>query len=333
MEHPNYGLTNAELIEYLGLPQDTITNLQTAQGEEYQAVKNQFLNAIVNKIVYQRVDSGEFTNPFKKYDGFPVRYGDTIENIFVPPAKGYKFNKDATNPFAKKKPTVSALYAVINYEQQYKVTIEDALLRRACLNDYGFMNLVDYIIGSLAKGMDLDEYFATLAMLNNADNFADGFQEIERGADESQTAAKITKQIVNDVDAFTLPMTANNKMRQLNPSKRTDVMLIIKYDIANSINLDFLTGVFNLSKVDLIDRIVKVDSFQVMDEETQQLVGEDIDFMLVDTKGFDNHVALQDGGMIYNPEGKYTNHYTNLWKIIAFKSWFNARAYKLVDQA
>lgn len=335
MEHPNYGLTNAELIEYLGLPESTIEALQTAQGEEYQAVKNQFLNSIVNKIVYQRVESGEFTNPFKKYDGFPVRYGDTIENIFVPPAKGYKFNPDATNPFAKKKPTVKALYATINYEQQYKVTIEDALLRRACLNDYGFMNLVDYIIASLAKGMDLDEYFATLAMLNNEDIFADGIQTITRGSDDAQTAAKITKQIVNDVDAFALPMTANNKMRQLNPSKRSDVLLIIKYDLANSINLDFLTGVFNLSKVDLIDRIVKVDSFQVWDEEANEgagaLVGEDIDFMIIDTKGFDNHVALQDGGMIYNPEGKYTNHYTNLWKIIAFKQWANARAYKLAD--
>lgn len=335
MEHPNYGLTNAELIEYLGLPESTIEALQTAQGEEYQAVKNQFLNSIVNKIVYQRVESGEFTNPFKKYDGFPVRYGDTIENIFVPPAKGYKFNPDATNPFAKKKPNVKALYATINYEQQYKVTIEDSLLRRACLNDYGFMNLVDYIIASLAKGMDLDEYFATIAMLNNKDIFADGFQTITRGSDDAQTAAKITKQIVNDVDAFALPMTANNKMRQLNPSKRSDVLLIIKYDLANSINLDFLTGVFNLSKVDLIDRIVKVDSFQVWNEEANEgagaLVGEDIDFMLIDTKGFDNHVALQDGGMIYNPEGKYTNHYTNLWKIIAFKQWFNARAYKVAD--
>lgn len=329
--HPNYGLTNAELIEYLELPSDTIDLLKTAQGEEYTAVKNQFLNAIVNKIAYQRVEAGEFTNPFKKYDGFPVNYGDTIENIFVPPAKGYKFNPDATNPFAKKKPTVKALYASINFEQQYKVTIEDALLRRACLNEYGFMNLVDFIIGSLAKGMDLDEYFATLAMLNNEEIFADGFEEIERGADDSQTAAKVTEKIVNAVDAFALPMTANNKMRQLNPSKRSDILLIIKYDLLNSINLDFLTGVFNLSKVDLINNIVKVDSFQVLDEESQELVGEDIDFMLIDTKGFDNHVALQDGGMIYNPEGKYTNHYTNLWKIISFKYWFNARAYKLVD--
>ena len=336
-DHPNYGLTNAELIEYLNLPEDIIESIQTAQGTEFQAVKNQFIEAIVNKIVYQKIDSGEFTNPFKKFDSFPVNYGDTIENIFVPPAKGYKFNADATNPFAKKKPSAKALYATINYEMQYKVTIEDALLRRAALNEYGFMSLVNYFIGSLAKGMDLDEYFATLGMLNNEDIYADGFEEITKGVDDAQTAATITKKIVDAVDAFTLPMTANNAMHQLNPSKRSDIMLIIKYDLANSINLDFLTGVFNLSKVDLISNIVKVDSFQVAETteeggvETTTLVGEDIDFILIDTRGFDNHVALQDNGMLYNPEGKYTNHYTNLWKIISFKYWFNARAYKLVE--
>ena len=335
-EHPNYGLTNTELIKYLELPEDIIDALKTEQGTSFSATANQFISAIVNKIVYQRVEAGSFTNPFKKYDGYPVNYGDTIENIFVPPAKGYKFNPDATNPFSKKKPTVQALYATINFEMQYKVTIEDALLRRACLSEYGFMNLIDYILASLKKGMDLDEYFATIGMLNNPDIFADGIEEIEKGADDAQTAAKVTKKIVDTVSAFTLPMTANNKLHQLNPSRRSDCLLVIKYDLYNSINLDFLTGVFNLDKVDLVNNIIIVDSFQVAQDDGQipaglELVGEDIDFMLLDTNGFDNHVALQDNGMIYNPEGKYTNHYTNLWKIISFKYWHNARAFKLVD--
>ena len=333
-DHPNYGLTNAELIKYLELPESIIEALQTQQGSEFTATANQFLSAIVNKIVYQRVEAGSFTNPFKQYDGYPVRYGDTIENIFVPPAKGHKFNPDATNPFAKKKPTVKALYATINYEMQYKVTIEDALLRRACLSEYGFMNLIDYILGSLKQGMDLDEYFATLGMLNNEAIYADGFEEITKGSDDAQTASIVTKKIVDTVSAFGLPMTANNAMHVLNPSAKYDILLVIKYDLLNSINLDFLTGVFNLSKVDLLSRIVTVDSFQVAQDDGNdglELVGEDLDFIIFDTRGFDNHVALQDNGMIYNPEGKYTNHYTNLWKIISYKYWFNARAFKLVD--
>lgn len=332
--YPNngVGLTNAELIEYLELPADTITKLTTAQGSEYEAVSNQFLEALHNKVLYQTVASMNFTNPFKQFDSFPINYGDTIENIFVEMPKGYAFNKDATDPFTKVVPSVKALYATINYEMQYATTIEDKLLRRACLSEYGFMGLIDSILGQLSKAMSLDEYFATIAMLNNKDLFANGFEEITVDSDATKKAKTITETIVNTVSAFKLPMTTNNKLGVMQVSNPSDVLLIIKYGLLNSINLDYLTGVFNLSKVDLVKRIIEVDGFKVAKDDGS-LVGEDIDFMLIDTKGFDMHTALQDGGMIYNPKGKYTNHFYNLWKIMSYKYFFNARAFKLKTSA
>ena len=334
--YPNQGLTNSELIKYLSLPEDIIDALATEQGATYTAKANEFLEALFNKVLYQTVTSADFSNPFKKYDGFPVNFGDTIENIFVEIPKGYKYDKDATDPFARANPAVKTLYASINYEMQYESTIYDSLLRRACLNEYGFMNLIDTILGALAKAVSIDEYFATIKMLANADLFAEGIEEVEKGATDSDTAAIVTKKIVDTVSAFQLPMTANNKagvMTCCNPDK---VLLVIKYGLLNSINLDFLTGVFNLSKVDLVKHIIPVDGFQISqwDSTTEKYVleGEDsIDFMLLDTDAFDMHTALQDGGMIYNPKGKYTNHFMNLWKIVSFKYFYNARAFKLVE--
>ena len=125
--------------------------------------------------------------------------------------------------------------------------------------------------------------------------------------------------------------TVNNKLGVLNPSRDSDILLVIKKEVYNSINLDYLTGVFNLTKVDLIKNIIVVDGFQTIMKEvvtednttTYELAveGEDLDFIILDTRGMDNHVALQDGGLIYNPEGKYTNHYYNLWKIVSFKQF------------
>lgn len=335
--YPNTGLTNDQLLEYLELPADTLTKLATAQGDQYVAKSNQFLDALFNKVLYQSVASMEFANPFKKYDGFPINFGDTIENIFVEMPKGYTFDKDATDPFTKYTPSVKTLYSTINYELQYATTIQDSLLRRACLSEYGMMNLIDTILNQLSKAMNLDEYKGTLAMLNNANLFAKGFEKVEyeAGATDADKAKLLTKTIVNTASAFQLPMTANNKLNVEQVSKPSDVMLIIKYGLYDSINLDYLTGVYNLQKVDLISNIVKVDGFQVAKpgELTSTLVGEDIDFMIIDTKGFDMHTALQDGGMIYNPKGKYTNHFYNLWKIMSFKYFYNARAFKLSQKA
>lgn len=327
---PNNGLTNEELVEYLELPDTIIEDLKTAQGSQFQAVSNQFLEPLFNKVIYQAVEQMDFSNPFKKYDSYPVQFGDTIENIFVETPKGYKFNKDATDPFTKVKPTVKTLYATINYEMQYETTIEDSLLRRAVLNRYGFMNLIDSILRSLEQAATNDEYFATIGMLNNENIFAEGFQDVKRGTSNEETAKIITEKVVDTMSSFTLPMTSNNKLNVLHTTRDSDVLLIIKYKLLNMINLDYLSGVYNLSKVDLVKNIIVVDSFQVAGEDGS-LQGEDIDFMVIDTRGFDNHVALQDGGMIYNPKGKYTNHFYNLWKIISFKYFYNARAFKLVD--
>lgn len=325
------GITNLELLKFMELPADTVEKLQTAQGSEYTAAANEFLDALYNKVVYQTVADATFTNPFKKYDGFPVNWGDTIENIFVEMPKGYKFNPDATNPFAKAKPSVKALYAAINYELQYKTTIEDSLLRRACLSEYGFMQIIDTILGNLQKSMSMDEYFAQLCMFNNADIYAGGFETLSVDADASVRAKQVTEKIIDVVSDFKLPKDVNNKVGVLNPSRDSDILLVIKKEVYNSINLDYLTGVFNLSKVDLIKNIIVVDGFQTILTTEGELVvnGTDLDFIIVDTKGMDNHVCLQDGGLIYNPEGKYTNHYYNLWKIVSFKQFYNARAFKL----
>lgn len=334
VSYPNNGLTNSELIKYLELPEDIIDDLKTLQGNEFTAKANEFLTALYNKVVYSRVFAMDFTNPFRKYEGYPINYGDTIENIFVEVPKGYEYDKDATDPFGRVNPVVKAFYTSINMRMQYETTVYDVQLRQACLNQYGFMNLIDAILSALSKAVNIDEYFATITLLNNADLYKGGFTELEKGADDAQTAAKVCKEIVNTVSAFKHPMTANNKAGVMQVSPESRLIVIMKYGLKNSINMDYLTGLFNLDKVGEIPEIITVDGFQVAQDdghEGLELVGDDIDFVVMDSDAFDMHTALRDGGMIYNPKGLYTNHFYNLWKIMSIKLFYNMKAFKLVD--
>lgn len=334
-------LTNSELISALGLPADVLTKLQTEQGTTFSATANQVIEAIVNKIVYQKVHSMSFSNPFKQFEGYAVKFGDTIENIFVDVPTGYTFDKDATDPFTKYVSNVKALYATINFEMQYPTTIQDSLLRRAALNEGGLMNLVSEIVSRMGQRKDIDEYQATVYMLNNADIYAGGFETLDVSgyATELEKYKAITTKIVDVVADFALPSMENNKLGVLNATPREDCVVVIKQEILNHINLDFLAGVFNLSKVDLIKRIIPVRNFRVVKpgdetadpEVDPSAVGEDLAFVVLDARGFDIHSALEDSGMIYNPKGKYTNHFTNDWKIISYKYFYNARAFKLKE--
>lgn len=340
----NENMTNLELVQYVGLPDDILEDLAVAQGAEWQAKSNQFIEAICNKIVYQTVDMFGWENVFKKFDSFPVNYGDTIENIYVETPEGYQFDKDATDPFTKKENLVKVLYATINYEMQYQATIQDTLLRRAVLTEYGLINLVNSILASLTTAKNVDEYFATIRMLNNPVLYGNStgagteldpkqFAELEVSGTDANKAKQVADKIVDVVSSFQLPSRDHNALGILNASSASNILLIIKRTLLNKINLDYLTGVFNLQKVDIIKNIITVDSFQVKTEgeNADTTYGDDIDFIIMDTRCFDNHVALQDGGMIYNPKGKYTNHFLNLWKIISFKYFYNAEAYKVVE--
>lgn len=331
--------SNEQLVKSLALPEDTLTLLRTAQGEEFQVVKNKFLTALFNKISQVYVDMLDAENPFARFYGRPIKYGDTIENIFVETPEGYDFNNNPNkvenggSPFKKALPSVKTLYATLNFQQQYKTTISDVEIRRAAYNPEGFSDLISRIIGSLPVSATLDRYFAVIAMLGNENIYADGIEQVEVTA---QTRASIaTKKLVSAYTNMKFPNTKNNKMGVLNRTPLDRLLLVIKQDVLNDINLDYLAGVYNLDKVDLIKKIIPIESFAVTYRNTEgELVTteDNIDFVMLDTKGLDLHNALEDSGLLYNPEELYTNHFYNVWDIISYKYFYNARAYKLVTE-
>lgn len=329
-------LSNTEITKFIGIPESVYNDLKSAEVDTFVAAANEFIPALLNKLVYQKVNYISFTNPFKKFDGEPVPFGDGIENVFVDPPIGYKFGTDGDDPFKSYPNNVKTLYTSINYQMQYPLTISRVQLRKAVLNEYGLSNLVNALARGLETAKSIDEYLATVIMLNNKDIYAKGFEELDVvGQTKAQIAKTVTDTIVNTVSDMALPSIDNNKLGIKAVTPRQKCLLIIKDKLYNSLNLDFLQGVFNLSKVDLIGNIIPVRSFMAVvntssgNDLTPTAKGDDIDFIIIDEDGFDNHVALEDSGSIYNPKNKKWNTFVDLWKIISYKYGYQARAFKL----
>lgn len=327
-------LKNGQILSWAGISPEVYTALQIAEGEEFAANKNAFLNKLINKIAETRIYKASVRNIFSKYDSFEIKYGDTIENIFVDIPMGYDYDitKAGTNLLAPVKPQVDVLYATMNYQKQYKITVYDTQIRMAVRNEYGLQRLVEYLIASMYDAADLDEYFATIAMLSSMETmYANGFETVDTTSTAIGKTA--TDKIIDVVASFKYPNKTNNVKRFINPSSQSDILLLIKESTLRKINLDFLAGVFNLDKVDLINNIVSVESFVVPvynpETGTTEYKGTDLDFVIIDTRGFDFHLALNTSGLFYNPEGLFTNHYHNRWRLFNYKLWFNARAFKL----
>lgn len=326
-------MTNEEIINGLSLPADVVQGLASSETEIYNQTMNAFLPQVLNKIVYQRLfKMSDWENPFKKFDGFNIEYGDTIENIYTQLPQGYKFNRNATDPFTKVSSEVKTLYATINYEMQYCVTIERDHIRRMVLGPDGLQKVIDYLLSNVKISMDLDEYEAQLRYLNNPDLYAGGFRTLDLSTvtTKQEAGEKLMLSIMNIAKDMRIPTTAYNKLGVKNTTSDENLLLVVKANIINNLDFKYLTGLFNLDKAQFIKDRIEVRTFKITDADGTEY-GEDIDFLLLDKRGFDNHVALRDGGNIYNPKGRYTNSFTDLWKIFGYKNFFNALAFKITD--
>ena len=331
---------NGRLMNSLGLPSDTLTKLQTAEPTTFAQTKNAFLTALFNKISLMVVDTLQFTDPFGKWYGQPINYGDTIENIYVDVPSGYDYNKNKdVSPFVKAPAEVKTLYLSINYQMQYETTITDVEIRRAVFTPNGLMNLVTKIMSTMPTASMANRYFATIGMLATPGIYKNGVEEVTYATgNDKDLAEKATKAIINATRSMSYLNKDNNKMGVIQNTPKDKLILVIKGSLLDKINLNYLTGVFNLSKVELLSRIVDIETFSVKyidnttGKPTEKTKESDIDFVLIDERGLDLHMALQDAGMIYNPRDLSTNHFYNEWALLGYKYWFNARAFKLTAQ-
>ena len=73
-------------------------------------------------------------------------------------AQSFNVDTAETEFFKREQPDVQAMFHRVNREDFYKVTIEEAQIKRAFLSDDGLGKLVASIMNSLYSGDAYDEY-------------------------------------------------------------------------------------------------------------------------------------------------------------------------------
>lgn len=289
----------------------------------WEPARNQFYSVLFNKIGLTLIEKMEFENPFARYRGQNIPYGDTVEDIYVGPIEGYDYDMTNEDPFGQKAGTVTAIYHTINVELQYKVTINDSMLRRAFRSANGLSDLITKVVASTVESADYDEYLNVCKMLSS--NNILGAQVVmgAKTGTAATDAKTLTKAIKNVATQMKFLGKKFNKMGKETQTPYSKQLVIIRADMRDSIDIDFLAGLFNMSKAEIVDRIIEVPEF--LDKEYRAA-------LVVDERGFKLHKALVDGGIIYNPQGKYTNHFYNNWEIISWSFYRNAVALDFLDE-
>lgn len=150
---------------------ENFTQVGDAVLQAPDTIKNEFLDALINKVGLQLFNVKEFSNPLIDIKKGTLEYGQTIEDIFIEMAKPFEYitgtreGEDIPDPFAINKAIAKTSYYYEIYGRQYFYTIHEQDLKRAFYSADGLGNLVSAIMQSLKNGENYDDYRMTVALL------------------------------------------------------------------------------------------------------------------------------------------------------------------------
>jgi hypothetical protein len=259
---------------------------------QYPTMKNEFLNALTNKIARTLFYSKVFDNPLKALHKGILPYGYSLEQIFVNMAesKGFWEHWDVSGDevkdlVGKKKPDIKLLYIERNFAYKYKTTISDQQLRTAFHDQNGLSRLVEQVVSSVYSKAYFDEFNDMKRVLTahaqakylGYDSSTGNIEEralsntvlpggknasvMVIGEYDTQEAKgkAISKAIRTVAGKMAFPTDNYNSADVKQWSERNQLIYITTPEEQAELDVEVLAHAFNMSKADVNVRVIVVD--------------------------------------------------------------------------
>lgn len=312
------------------VPLATASNLADVGNPilEYEPIANEFVGALINKIVIQLIERRMWSNPLSFLRRGQMPLGTDIEDIHINPATATKYDGNETGMadlLKMHKPDVASVYYRLNRQDKYVVTINNDQLRGAFTAWQKMEDLISAIVDSLYNGCTIDEFQYTKDLVSNsiAGNYI-RTQVVDNPVDEA-SGKKFMKTLRSLSTMFTFPsVNYNNYAAVATKPPRTswasidDQIILIRGDVASAVGVDVLSTLFNLNYGDYLARQVIVDNFN--DDDTLAV--------LCDKRAFVIMEQLRKFTTFYNASSLGWQYYYHAWDLFAWSPFKNAIALK-----
>lgn len=296
-------------------------------------VQNEFMSALINRIVYTSFEVKRFRNPLAVLKGDKMPLGYSGQNIFVNRAKGRRFNvEDFAGILAKYEAEVAVEYHAINMDVQYPVTVSRETLKKAFVSWDALDSFISQLSDSLYNAAYIDEYALTKAVVTSA--YAAGKAVVKTVTAPTTEAA--AKKFVEEARGlflnFQTPSTDYNAWSKANTDRKIttwtnpeDIVILIRNDIRAYLDVNVLADAFNIDKTTLLGNMISVDNFNVYEDDgTLKTDGSAICGIIADKAFF--KIKDQDEFMdsFYNPNNRTTQFYLNKISSYNYSMFANA---------
>lgn len=285
------------------------------------AVQNGILDTMMKMIGRTVIHSADnIFNPFAKYTKATMDYGDTIQEYKSKFLNGQTYNPESDTPFAPVKNKPLAQYSRYNDSTQYQQTIYDNQLKLAFTGQQLFGDFVASQLDTMYQSDALDKWTKWKKYMSNKD--IAGFTYDITETTEEGFAKEMLGELKDLVYDFKFPNTKYNANGDTAISGGTDI--IMRRKDKNIID-KYLSGVYNLEKLDIDANFIFVDDFAGV----SGVEGKDLIAVVADDRAFSYVPRTPEGGAIYNPKGLFTNYFYTVQGIYSVAKFRNiAQIYK-----
>ena len=296
-------------------------------------VMNEFMNMLVNRIVYTQFETKYFRNPLQVLEGDRIPLGYAGQEIYVNPAKGRKYNvNDFAGLLQKYEADVKVQYTSVNSDLQYPVTVTRHKLKQAFVSWDSLERFIDELSNSLYNGAYIDEYRFTKELISGAYKSNSAQIRLTQAVNTRALAREFTVQARTLFLNMQSPSTEYNAWSKLggygkpittwtNPE---DIVFIIRNDIRSYLDVMSLAKAFNLDKATLLGNIITVDNFDMYDDDGNKIFdGSNIVGFIGDRSWF--RIKRQDMYLdeFYNANNRTWQYYLNLTKMYNYSLFAN----------
>jgi hypothetical protein len=301
------------------IPEATKAGVQATMKAlmNYRPARNEFIDALVNRIGLTYAQSVSWTNPLAEFKRGMLSYGDTIEEIQLGliKAKTYDFDRESTerNLFGTHRAEVQTNFHTINRQDKYIITIDNPALNRAFLEENGLTNFISRTMDSINTSDQWDEFLLTCQLFSEYET-NNGFHKVQvpdvSAPNSTEADAKgLLRKIRAVADNLTFISTKYNPAGMPMAANRDDLLLFVSPEVNAAIDVEALAAAFNVSLAQAHGRIVPIPEDQFKIKGTQAILTTRDFFVIADT--------LFETTQLWNPDSLQNNQWLHHHEVIS----------------
>lgn len=296
----------------------------------YQAIFNEFANALANRIAFTTISSRMFTNRLKFAKRGYISVGESIEEIFIDLIKAEPYylvdaegKTAAEDEFGKRMPNVKAVFHTRNRQDKYSLTISYDDVRTAFISWEGVDEFVRRLIETIYSSDEYDEFLLMKNIFNEAGNRGALYEIDIPEMDDRATLDEITKQIKLAVMNAGFMSDKYNFMGVKTFSNPEDLILFVLPEFVAELDVKVLAVVFHDEKIAFNTRQVIVDDFGGLEKAGVKAILVDKDWLMV----YDNLLRMDSANV---SSRLYTNYFLHHWQTLSYSPFKTAIAFTTV---